>query len=269
MAFNSPAEFKVLIDKEAYLARLDLLVEPPTLKYLKKLHKQHLLNIPFENLDIHYHKRIELKIETIFHKIMNNRGGFCYELNGIFLHLLKALGFNCWYASSEIRKEEGWSVDFDHIIIIVAMDDAHYLVDVGFGDLFIQPQKIIETIPQVDYTRYFRFDKDPDDRWVLKRSKDNSQYHPEYRFVLEEKGFIQFLARCNYHQESPKSHFTKNKIISQLFSNGRITLTSRKLKPSLNGEVKEIELTNEDEFLANLENHFGIDSKKLVLQNFE
>ncbi|MEQ8548475.1 MAG: arylamine N-acetyltransferase [Cyclobacteriaceae bacterium] len=169
----------------------------------------------------------------------------------------------------EIKREEEWSADFDHIIIIVAMDDGQYLVDVGFGDLFIQPIKIVEHIPQVDYTRYFRFDKDPDDRWVLKLSKDNSLYQPKYRFILEEKGFIQFLARCNYHQESPNSPFTQSKLITQLFPNGRITLTTRKLKLSLNGEVKEFELTNEEAFMANLENHFGIDSKKLILQNFE
>ncbi|MFT5641766.1 MAG: N-hydroxyarylamine O-acetyltransferase [Cyclobacteriaceae bacterium] len=269
MANSNPSNFKVLIHPEDYLKRLELDEEPPTLKYLNKLHRQHLLKIPFENLDIHYHKRIELKVDSIFHKVMNNRGGFCYELNGIFLHLLKSLGFNCWYASAEVKNEDGWSNDFDHMIIIVNVEGQHYLVDVGFGDLIIQPKKIILNTPQVDYTRYFRFDHDPDSRWVLKESSDNSQYKPKYRFTTEEKGFIQFLEGCNYHQDSPASPFTQNKFITQLFPNGRISLTTRKLKLMLDGEIEQMDISNEDEFLAKLENHFGIDSRRLSLQSLE
>jgi arylamine N-acetyltransferase len=74
---------------------------------------------------------------------------------------------------------------------------------------------------------------------------------------------------CNYHQESDKSTFTQNKLITQLFSNGRITLTDRKLKIELDGILNEKPIMNEDEFLSKLEHHFGIDSRKLIMSRFE
>jgi N-hydroxyarylamine O-acetyltransferase len=66
----------------------------PTIGLLSALQKKHLLNIPFENLDIHYKTPIELDIAIIFEKVViKKRGGFCYELNGIFHELLNSIGF--------------------------------------------------------------------------------------------------------------------------------------------------------------------------------
>ncbi len=65
----------------------------PALGLLKVLQKKHLLNIPFENLDIHYKIPIELNLANTFEKVViKGRGGFCYELNGIFHELLIQLG---------------------------------------------------------------------------------------------------------------------------------------------------------------------------------
>ncbi len=74
------------MDTEKYLNRIKY-SEPlePNLDTLKKLQKSHLLNVPFENLDIHNGIPIELSVDRIYEKIVNqNRGGFCYELNGLF-----------------------------------------------------------------------------------------------------------------------------------------------------------------------------------------
>ena len=65
----------------------------PNLVVLKQLQKTHLLNVPFENLDIHYGNLIELDLDKIYHKIVvKKRGGFCYELNGLFQSLLNTIG---------------------------------------------------------------------------------------------------------------------------------------------------------------------------------
>ena len=78
-----------------YLQRIDYKGSlKPSLKTLANLQKQHLLHIPFENLDIAAGVPIELDINRIYKKvIMNKRGGFCYELNRLFCELLTQLGF--------------------------------------------------------------------------------------------------------------------------------------------------------------------------------
>src|SRR5215471_13583888 len=96
---------------------------------LTKLQQSHLLNVPFENLDIHLGRRIELS--NSYNKIVNHRrGGFCYELNGAFFQLLKLIGFDVKLISARVRnKEKSFGAEFDHMAIIAKTEDTKYLVD--------------------------------------------------------------------------------------------------------------------------------------------
>src|SRR5579871_4115487 len=78
----------------------------PTLPTLQALHETHLLAIPFENLSIHYQQPIRLQEEALFDKIVyQRRGGFCYELNGLFAWLLRELGFQVTLLSAGVAKK--------------------------------------------------------------------------------------------------------------------------------------------------------------------
>ena len=77
-----------------YLSRIEIeAAEQPSYRFLEKLQYHHLLNVPFENLDIIAGKKIILDEKLIYEKVVvRNRGGFCYELNGLFCWLLNRLG---------------------------------------------------------------------------------------------------------------------------------------------------------------------------------
>ena len=89
---------------EQYLNRINYKGEiKPNIKVLTELQKIHLFNVPFENLDIHNKIPIELDIDRIYEKIvLNNRGGFCYELNGLFYELLLFLNFDAKRISARL-----------------------------------------------------------------------------------------------------------------------------------------------------------------------
>ena len=73
--------------------------------FLSKLQEQHLLTVPFENLDIHQGKKIVLEEDRIYEKIVAcGRGGFCYELNGLFCWLLRSLDFSVSMVSSQVYR---------------------------------------------------------------------------------------------------------------------------------------------------------------------
>lgn len=257
------------IDADAYLQRLGVSSSVPDLKYLRLLHRAHLLSIPFENLDIHYGRKIQLNISSIYKKVIGEkRGGLCYELNLLFYHLLHQLGFVVYLASARVFKEDELSPEYDHMMIFVILNDEFYLADVGFGSLFTEPKKIIGQQPQLDYTEYYRFVQDPDENHILQRSKDGSIYENVYQFNLVPREMITFLERCNYHQESSESYFRQTKLITQLFREGRITLTDRQLKMYWEGEKKEYPITSEDEFLARLTEYFNYDISALLSQQF-
>ncbi len=92
---------------KAYLDRINVKsIEKPDLKYLTKLKEQHLLHIPFENLDVIDQNPIILDTNRFFDKLINKRrGGFCFELNGLFNKLLKEIGFQVKLVPAKVRTE--------------------------------------------------------------------------------------------------------------------------------------------------------------------
>ncbi|MEP2026497.1 MAG: arylamine N-acetyltransferase [Reichenbachiella sp.] len=248
------------IDVDKYLQRIKCQRERvPNLKYLKSLHKSHLINIPFENLDIHMGNQIILDVKRIYNKIvLNKRGGFCYELNGLFYHLLSQLGFSCHLISAQTYEDGELRPPFDHAAILVHFEDQIYLVDVGFGDLFLQPKLLQVGLVQMDYNRYFRIDKTIDDEYILHLSENSIDFEPKYLFTAKERQLIEFIDRCDDHQNNKNSHFRKQKLITRATPIGRVTLTDSKLTITEIGKKEKQNILNLDEFRVKLKEYFGI-----------
>jgi N-hydroxyarylamine O-acetyltransferase len=193
------------------------------------LHKQHVFHIPFENLDIVLKKPVVLEINQLFEKvIMNNRGGFCYELNYLFNSLLSTLGFKSRIISARIYDEYGNSgPEFDHMAILVEADKK-YLVDVGFGDLFLGPLEIIEGM-QTDGDNQFTITKIEDGDFLLKMCSDGINFLKKYRFSLSEVQVEDFAEICSEKQTSSTSYFVKNTICTKPIDNGRRTIFNNRL----------------------------------------
>ncbi len=229
------------------------------LNYLNILHSSHLYNIPFENLDIHRGKEILLNESSLEEKIISgNRGGYCYELNGMFFLLLKELGFHAKMISARVSNGNGgWGQEFDHLAIIVELGDLR-LADVGFGDNFIEPLKFELDTVQKNLNRFFKIEKYDKEYYKLMRSQDGKEFSDEYIFTLKERKWEDFNEMNKYHQTSPDSHFTKNKVCTIAKPNGRITLTNSKLKITENGIRQESEIKDEKEFGEKLFEYFKI-----------
>ena len=222
------------------------------------LHKQHLLNIPFENLDIHYGTKIELDLEKIYQKIIiKKRGGFCYELNSLFNELLKAIGFDTFLISGRVyRANDTYGPEFDHMAIIVTLECKLYLVDVGFGKFILEPLNFVMDILQIDNFGTFVIERFDDDNFRVNILEGKTKI-PEYIFNLNKRQLADFNDMCDHHQGSKDSHFTKNKVISIADINGRVTLTNETLKITKDDITNTIEF-EKSEFEYFLDKYFDI-----------
>ncbi len=246
---------------DAYLQRIDIAHrEPPGLPFLKLLHRQHLLHVPFENLDIHWGTEILLDLERIFEKIVRGkRGGFCYELNGLFHSLLEHLGFHCSLVSARMPKPDGsLSPEFEHMCILVHLEGQILLCDVGFGKGPTYPLKVQSEEMQMSLNNFYRVKHLGESGWWLEESSDGHIFEQKYLFSAKKRSLIEFIDRCYYQQNDPDSHFKKGKMITKATSTGRITMTEKMLKLTERGENKEYLLLNEDDFYIKLEEHFNI-----------
>ncbi len=225
-----------------------------TLENLSELHRAHMLAVPFENLDIHLGNPIKLDIGRIYEKIVSKgRGGFCYELNGMFGALLKELGFEVEMLAAAVYSEEAnLGHDFGHMLLRVNQD---FIADVGFGDSFSRPMRLA-TGEQQQETGNFRLMK-VGRKWRLERVIDEV-WTPQYLFSETPQEFADFSEMCEFQQTSPESIFTRKIVCSKLARNGRDTYANGRLIKTRAGELETIEINSTPELEKLLKDPFGI-----------
>jgi N-hydroxyarylamine O-acetyltransferase len=183
-----------------------------------------MLAVPFENLDIALGRKIVVDEDTMLKKLVDGRrGGFCYELNSAFAALLRALGFRVTSLSARVAREGGSEGrEFDHLTLRVDLDRP-WLADVGFGDSFLEPLRLEASSEQSDPAGIFRLVEDGE-RWYMQKKEADGNWRAQYSFSLQPRGIQEFASMCQYHQTSPESSFTQNRICSRATPQGRITL---------------------------------------------
>ncbi|MDQ3667681.1 MAG: arylamine N-acetyltransferase [Acidobacteriota bacterium] len=253
-------EGKSYLNIRAYLERINYHGSlAPTAETLRELQVAHLLAVPFENLSIHAKEPIVLEDQALFTKIVERRrGGFCYEANGLFAALLRALGFDVAMLSAEVANAEGeFGPNFDHMALMVSLEQ-RWLVDVGFGDSFREPLLLDKRGEQVQGSRAHRILSDGT-HLILMQRDEGDEWKAQYRFTLQTYTYADYAEMCRYHQTSPQSHFTRARICSRATEEGRITLSEmRFITTSKAGGRQERTLTSEEEYAAILREQFGI-----------
>ena len=248
-----------MVDTPAYLDRIQY--AGPTeanAETLRALHRAHLVAVPFENLDISLGRKITVDEAAILNKVVVlRRGGFCYELNGAFAALLRALGFQVTLLSARVARANGdEGPEFDHLTLRVDLKEP-WLADVGFGESFLEPLRLEAGKDQRDPTGTYRL-LAQGERLRLEKSLPDGSWKPQYSFSLKPRRLEEFAGMCRYHQTSPDSSFTQNRICSRATPDGRITLSEMKLITTSKGEREERRLSSEEEWNSILRKRFGI-----------
>jgi N-hydroxyarylamine O-acetyltransferase len=242
----------------AYLARIGY-VGPlaPGAESLRGLHRAHLMTVPFENLDIARKREIVCDEDRILEKIVGQkRGGFCYEMNGAFAALLRALGFEVTLLSARVPRADGSSgPEFDHLTLRVDLEQP-WLADVGFGDSFLDPLRLEVGTEQPQDGRNFRI-VEKDGSLCVERIEPGGTWKQEYSFGLVARRLEDFSSMCHYHQTSLESPFTRKSVCTRATADGRITLADRKLIVTQAGQRSERMLT-EEECGRVLQDEFGV-----------
>ena len=252
------------MDVDAYLKRIKYEGgRNPSLPVLKSLHRAHMLNVPFENLDIPLGRAIVLDTGVLYDKIVRRRrGGFCYELNGLFAELLKQIGFAVTYLSArDVRPDGTLGPEFDHLALRVNCPDSpsrSWLADVGWGDSFEEPLPLDDPGEQIEGLRAYRLEP-RDEFFILWQRNYAGSWERQYRFSLEPRRFLlDFEAMCRYHQTSPESIFTQKRLCSLATPEGRISLEGMRLLTTRAGIREEIPIESEDAYQRLLNANFGI-----------
>jgi N-hydroxyarylamine O-acetyltransferase len=223
------------VNVDAYLERIGYEgSREPTFETLFALHRAHMLSVPFENLDIHLGRRLVLDREANFEKIVvGRRGGWCYELNGLFSLLLERLGFPVTMLGARVVGERVGD-ELGHLMLRVDLDRP-WLADVGFGESSLVPIPLGDEPEQVVEADGMRRE-----------------------FTLVPRRLEEFQAMCEFSQTSPDMLFTQRRLCTLATADGRITLSDLRLIERVGDRVAERELEGEDEWRSVLRERFGV-----------
>jgi len=244
-------------DAGAYLERIGYIGSTsPTTETLRALQRAHLLAVPFEALDCFLGVPIRLERGALFDKVVTRRrGGFCYELNGLFAELLEALGFTVSRLAARPFTAEGLAPPFAHLALLVELD-RRWLADVGFGYFALEPLDIDERSAQIRDGRRFRVTEEGD---ALAAEEIGMRSRWGYRFTLEPHALEDYLDQCRAYSTDPASGFVRRATVSQAFADGWLTVTRDQVIGTRAGQRLDRPVTDDPDWRRTLRELLGVD----------
>jgi N-hydroxyarylamine O-acetyltransferase len=199
-----------MLDLDAYFRRIGYSgPRAPTLETLAALHALHPAAIPFENLDTLRGVPIRLDLDSLQRKlVMQKRGGYCFEQNLLFAHVLTALGFRVARLSARVLwgRTDDAAPPRTHMLLLVPLGRKSYVCDVGFGGLTMTgPLRLAPDAEQRTPHEVFRLVRDGAE--YLSQANVRGGWRPLYRFDLQEQLQPDIEVLNFYVAEHPESPF--------------------------------------------------------------
>ncbi len=247
------------MDLQAYLDRIGHAGPvAPDLATLRALHRAHLLAVPYENLDVQLQRPVTTDPAAAYDKIVRRgRGGWCYEMNGLFGWALEQVGFSVMRMAGAANRELlGDLLIGNHLVLLVDLDGARWIADVGFGDGSIEPFPLkphdltVESFP-------FRLEAMDDGWWRFHNQPNGGAKSFDFRVEAADPALL--AGRCDWLQYAPESGFVQN-LVAQRFKDGAILqLRGRVFRRLTPDGLDTRTLDSADELLAVLKDEFGLD----------
>lgn len=256
-----PASYR--IDLDAYFQRIGHTgLRTPTLTTLRALQGRHTQTIPFENLDPWQHRSVSLDLRLIEAKLVNSRrGGYCYEQNLLFSHVLQRLGYEVTNLAARVlwgRREDDYPPR-SHMLLRVTLDQRAYIVDVGFGgNTLTAPLLLDNDMPQQTSHGVYRILRVGGD--YLLQAEIHNEWRALYRFDSTPHFPVDYEAMNYYLSTHDASHFRHSLYAAISTADGSRSLLNDRLSiRDLDGNTQQLQLDDAEEAAAILLEAFGIE----------
>ena len=246
-------------DLAGYLRRIGYAGAPrPDRATLEALHFAHATHIPFENLDILLGRPIRIDLESIQEKLVRGgRGGYCFEHNLLFAAALEAAGFRVTRLAGRVRYRTHRVLPRTHMLLLVQVDGADWIADVGFGlGGLLLPLPLTAGPASRQFRWTYRLAEEPG-LWVLQPHRGGI-WEDLYAFSLEPQHLADYEMANHYVSTHPDSRFVQTLTAQISTPETRFMLRNRELTADSGATVSSRTLADGDELLEVLAQTFGL-----------
>ena len=233
----------------------------PSLAVLRALQAAHIAAIPFETFAALVEGHVDIDADAVAAKLIGERrGGYCFEQNGLFLRVLRAIGFAAEGLLGRVR----WMQPPDappgprsHMVIRVRLDGRPWLVDVGFGSA-VPPQPLAMDSEAAQPTAHeaYRIARHGA-QWSVRADVDG-EWRPVYVIDDAPPPAIDYEVANWYTATHPASHFRHRLIAARTTAAARYALRDNRLTIRRADGASERRYLTADGIEAALSEHFGL-----------
>lgn len=252
-----------MTDLDAYFLRTGYTGNrAPTLETLSGIVLAHTRSIPFENLDVLLGRPIALDNASLVQKLVHDhRGGYCFEQNGLLLHVLESLGFDVVPISARVRigRPRDVTPPRTHVFLRLEIEGASWLADVGVGALSPTAPLLLSTA-----------DPQPTPHETRRIVREGAMYYHQVllagewadvcEFTLETMPLIDREVASWFTAAHPRSHFRNRLLVALAGPPGhRLTLLDKELtERGPDGVARTTPIPGDDVLLTTLRERFGL-----------
>lgn len=251
------------MDLDSYFTRIGYRgPRTATLDTLHAITHAHTSTIPFENLDVLLGRPIELGPEALFQKlVVDRRGGYCFEQNGLLLAVLEELGFTVAPISARVRldRPRDFTPPRTHVFLRVDLQGESWLTDVGVGGFSLTKALRLDTEEAQETPHEARRIVRETGR-LFHQVKLGEVWSDVCEFTLEEMPLIDRELANWYTSAHPASNFKKRLVAARATPDGgRLTLLNDELKTRAgSGEAAVLKISTAEQLCEVLLESFGL-----------
>lgn len=229
---------------------------------LARLQRQHLMRIPYENLDLLNGVPLSLEPAALYRKLVEReRGGYCFELQGLFRELLRALGYRVSQYAGRFMDEPGRVQMRRHRVLVVDLGGERHVCDVGVrGESPRCPLRLAADAVQSDGLCRYRYARDAFYGWVLWQQLPGADgWRPMLGFTEEPQIDDDYVMPSFFCERHPDSTFNKYMKVSRFTAGGNVAVVGNAVKVYAAGALQSRrELRGHADALAVLRDSFGL-----------
>jgi len=212
---------------DEYLDAVGLERRPPGLAFLSQLISRHLAAFSFSRVGPMLGNDLPLDVEALYRRIVvNRRGGYCFEQNGLMQAVLAELGFTVTLCLARVIFAQDNHPGLTHRITLVEIEGRQYVADVGFGSTGPRFPVAMTGEESRESFRVFRIAEGLPGEFHMQALKDG-EFRSLYRFELHRYGQSDCELGHFYSHKFPGANFVNNLVVSRILADEIRSLRNR------------------------------------------